>query len=77
MTSNASLAGIPLEHRVVIAQWLIARSDTFQPSILASAETVNAIKGVLTGAAADIVTPESDDTTVEHARAVLRNLTAS
>ena len=74
MTTDEHLAAIPLEYRTAVARWLIARSDTFRPSWVASPAVVNAARSALVGAAVDIVTLESDDTTIDHAIAVLDEL---
>lgn len=73
----ADLAAIPLEHRQTIGRWLYERSRMVEPSCLLGAEAADAARGMLAGAAADLVDPESEDTTVAHENAALAELMQS
>lgn len=70
----ADLAALPIEDRKVIARWICERADQIRPSIYCTPDTVEAITGVLYGIAVDLADPESDDSTVQHAREVLATI---
>lgn len=65
---------VPVEHRRAVARWLIERGDQFQQSWVLGAEQAQMIRGALYGAAVDLVDPDSEDTTVEHAAEVVAEL---
>jgi hypothetical protein len=82
MIEPADLAKIPTAHRHTIALWLTERSRTFrndriQLSGLIPAETYRAASDALWGAAADLIDPLSEDSTLSHAHDVLRHAGAS
>lgn len=73
--TDDDLWAVPAEHRDTIARWLLHRAASFQPAPwLASDDIVSGICGALSGAAVDLAEPGVDDTTIEHAQAVLARL---
>jgi hypothetical protein len=73
-SSGADLSVVPLEHRRLVACWLLQRAHAFQPSWMLPTDVAASIRDALTGAAVDIVAPNSEDTTTDHAGAVLDTL---
>lgn len=69
------LAAIPAEHRRTIALWLTQVAESHTGGWVISAAEAALIRNVLLGAAVDLADPTSEDTTVEHAAAILGELT--
>jgi hypothetical protein len=70
MIEPEDLAKIPTTHRHTIGLWLTERAAQFEPSWLLP----NSIgRDILWGAAADLIDPLSEDSTLEHAHDVLRH----
>jgi hypothetical protein len=74
MIRPEDLAGIPAEHRRVIARWLCERANSIRPSMFCTPSEAEAIGGVMYGVAVDLADPLADDSSVAHSAAVLATL---
>ena len=65
---------IPAKHRDTIARWLIQHGASFQPSTFLPADLAVIIASAFDGAAVDLAEPGAEDSTLDHAQAVLDRL---
>ena len=72
MIEPEDLAKIPTMHRHKIALWLAERAAEHTGSIFGAAYQ-SAVRETLWGAAADLIDPLSEDSTLDHAHDVLRH----
>lgn len=74
MITLEDLAAIPIEYRTAIARWIDERGRTLKPSMVLSPHSLDAVQIVLTGMAVDLAAPLAEDSTVDHANAILSGL---
>lgn len=77
---NGALYAVPIEHRRIIARWLVAKGQLYtqmskRPNLLDPDGRISAmVADVLKGAAVDLMDPLTEDHTVDHANNVLADL---
>ena len=74
MPTGEDLAKISEADRIMMARWLVERADQFKPSFLLTRDQADRIQMAFQGAAVDLVDPLCEDSTMEHAHAVMEKI---